>query len=493
MPGSWSTGSLPRRPGAYFNFKAQPAVLVPPAVGAVVAVPFTTNWGPLESAVALNSFSDYVAIFGNDVDQPGYRAVRQVFRGEAVRGRRGAGQVIAYRMGGTSAAKATVNLINTATNPGLRVDAIYQGARGNNLRVTIQTDPVDATKKDLIVLDGLTEVERFVYNPVGATALAALATQINGISDWVTVTVLTDGVALNSVASVPLAGGDSGTTLVAQDWTDMMAALETFRYGYLVPFDLTDGSILTSVKTWVQNANTKGRRFFLVVGGALNETVSTAITRSGTLNDPDIVNVGVGSVRDDEMLDSNGNPVILSTSQFAPRIAGIMSALGENRSLTGARIGGVTHLNGATESGIDAAYDGGVLVLSRDSDPDAPVHVEKGISTYTQTASSDRPYEIFKNPKFVRTMHDLQTEISEYVASNVIGQLPVNSRTRSGIVAYVSTLLQAREDNEAVQSGWTVAVSAEPPPSDDDEFVALDLNLGFGRSTEQVLLNVGVR
>jgi hypothetical protein len=470
-----------------------PAVTVPPSVGSVVAVPFTHDWGPLEQAVRLNSFADFTAIFGNSLDQPGYRAVRQAFRGEGVRGRRGAGQVLAYRMGAAAAAKATVTLSNTTPASALKVDAVYEGTRGNDLRVTIQTDPVDATKRDFIVLDGLTEVERIVYDPAVATPLAVLRDAVNAVSDWVRLTVLIDTVPLTPVVSTPLAGGANGATLVALDWTEMTTALEPERFGYFAPFDLTDASILASLKTWAVNLNNKGKRFFVVVGGALNELVATANARSLTFNDPDFINVGVGSVRDDEMLDASGVAIVLSTSQFVPRLAGILAALGEARSLTGARVQGVTLLNGATEAGIELAFDNGTVVLSRDSDPDAPVHIEKGVTTFTLQTDKNRPYRIFRNPKFVRTMHDLQMEITEWVQSNVIGQLPVNSKSRSAVIAEMSSRMRLREEGAAIQPGWTVTVSADPPPSDDDEFIALDYFLAFGRSAEQVLSTIVVR
>lgn len=493
MPGTFSTGSLPKRPGAYFNFKARPQVLVPPAVGSVVAVPITHTWGPDSTVVSLSDFSDFTSIFGNDLSSAGYRAVRQAFRGEAARGRRGAGTVLAYRMTTVAGAKASVALQNTTPAAALTVTAIYKGTRGNNLRVTIQTDPVNAALKDFIVLDGTTEVERFVYDPVGTGALAKLATAVNGVSDWVTVTPILDvGVGLATVASSPLVGGNDGTVLTAAEWTNMMTAYETQRFGYMAPFDLTDAPTMVSLVAWAKNANAKGRRFFLVTGGVLDESVTTANTRAATMNDPDLVTVGVGSVRDNEMLDANGNPVILSTSQFAPRLAGIMAALGENRALTGARVGGVTILNGANEAGIDSAFAGGVVVLGTDSDPEAPVRVEKGISTYTTTTNPDVPYLIFRTPKFVRTMHDLQDEITQWVQTFVIGQMSVNSKTRSSVVAEMSSLLQSREDNEAIQPGWSVQIANDPPPNDSAEYIALEIGLAFERSAEQVLTTITV-
>lgn len=494
MSGSFNKSALPKRPGAYFNFQTIPQPAIPPAVGSVVAIPFTHSWGPDGFAVTLGSMADFSALYLPDLSATGlgYRAVRQAFIGENVRGRRGAGAVVAYRMCGSAGAKATVTLQNTTPAAALTVNAIYKGTRGNNLRVTVQTDPVDGTKRDFIVLDGTVEVERFVYDPTVANPLATLATAVNGVSKWVTLAVLIDAVLLTLVTSVPLASGNDGATLIAGDWTAMEANMESQRFDYFAPFDLTDGPTIASMKTWAQNLNAKGRRFFTVLGGALNESVSTAVARSATLNDPDFVNVGVGQITDLDMLDVNGNPVVLSTSQFAPRLAGVMSALGEDRSLSGSRIANVTIQNAANESGIDSAYDGGVVVLTMDSDPDAPVHVEKGLTTYTTKTNTAVPYPIFKTPKFVRTMHDLQVEIDAWVRSNVIGQLQVNSKTRSSVLAEMARRLQLREDAGIINSGWSVVISANPPPLDTVEYISLDYSIGFGRSVEQVLNTITV-
>jgi hypothetical protein len=225
---------------------------------------------------------------------------------------------------------------------------------------------------------------------------------------------------------------------------------------------------------WVQAQNLAGHRFMLVVGGALNEAASAAIARSATLNDPNVVNVGVGSVQDDGLLDNNGNPAVLSSSQLAPRIAGILAQKGETGSATFARLGGLTILQGPTQANITDAFDGGVVVLGRDSNVDSPVRIEKALTSYTLKTDPARPYLIFRNPKFVRTMQLFETEIEEFAADVVIGQLPVNDKTRQLLVGEMHARLDARVEQGIIQPNPTVVVSTNPPPNDDDEFIALD-------------------
>jgi hypothetical protein len=491
MPGEFSKANRPPRPGTYVNFVADSEVVVLPAIGSIVAVPFTADWGPYKEPVTLNSLADYRAAYGSNTQTPGYIAVQQAFRGEAVPNFAGAGVVLAYRFGGSSAAKASKILLNSAATPvaGVTLTALYEGSRGNNFRVTIETNADDALLKDLVLLEGTVELERYTYTP---TVLVDLVAAINAASNFVTATLGVDGVALTTVSGSAFTGGDDGTTVASGDWTDVMDALETERFSLFSPFDLTDSGILASLLTWVQDQNAAGKRFMAVIGGASDEDVDDAIDRSEAMADWNIVNVGIGHVVDDGLLDANGDPRSLSTSQLAPRIAGILAARGEAMSLTFARLAGLTLVNGGSEADIRRAFDAGVTVLSRDSNIAAPVRIEKGLTTFTDTTDDDHPYVIYRTPKYVRTMGGLQTDLQEWADSNVIGKLPVNNKTRDFVLGEARSRLLARETASVIQPGWTCEIDTDPPPSDDDEFIALLIGLRFGRSVEQVYLTIKV-
>jgi hypothetical protein len=257
----FSAGALPVLPGAYFDFEARPVSAVPPAIGSVVAVPFTHSWGPDNAVKQLDSMADFSAVYKNDLTATGlgYRAVRQAFVGEGVNGRTGAGSVLAYRMCAASAAKAAVTLQNTTPAAALTVSAIYKGTLGNSLKVTIQTDPNDATKRDLIVMNGAVVVETWVYDPAVANPLATLAAAVNGSrsgSPWPW--FLTGWRSRLSLRCRSPAATD-GATLTTTEWTNAMNALGAYQFDYFAPFDLTDAPTITSIKTWAQNAQRGGQ------------------------------------------------------------------------------------------------------------------------------------------------------------------------------------------------------------------------------------------
>ena len=496
MPGTYTESNRPRRPGAYFNWVAQAEVPFPPAIGSIVALPIVHSWGPDEVPTLVGSLAEFDAIYGN-FDSPGRRAVKQAFQGEGLDGVAGAGAVLVHRMTGSAGAVATKTLSNTTPAVALTLTAKYPGLKGNDFRVTVQDFAGDATKTEVILYDGTVEIERWRFPDTNITDLVA---QINGTgayaasggSDWVTATQQITGVALGVISSSPFTSGHSGETLLAADWTNALAAIEPFRFHIFVPYDLTDAPIQATVKAWVVNLNSKGKRFMAVFGGALNELIDPANTRSATFADPNIVNVGVGSVRDTEMLDSvTGLPVVLSTSQLAPRVAGILASRGEAMSITFARMRGLELLNGATEAGILSAFDAGTVVLGRDSAVDAPVRIEKALTTYTAATDAAKPYKIYSNPKFVRTMHGYEVELTDYAARYFIGRLPVNNKTREAVVGRAQQALRAREDASVIQPGWTATLA--PNASDEDEFVEVYTSLAFGRSLEQIFFKTTIR
>lgn len=484
MSGVFSKSNRPKAAGSYFNFTAaSAAATVQASVGATVAVGFTHDWGPDGQVVAVDSMAAWQAIYGSSTGTAGYGAVRGAFVGEGLPGYGGAGRVLAYRMCGAAGAKAAVTLQNTTPANAITLTARYKGTRGNALRVTTQNNAVDSAKNDLILLDGTVELERYTYLDAD---IAALVTAINAESAWITATQVVTGVALGTVSAQAFTGGNDGATLLAADYTAMMALLEAERFGVLAWENLTDGSILTSVKTWAIDLNSRGRRFMVVVGGLANETASTATARGASLNSENFVTVGMGSYRDAVL------SATLSTAQLAPRVAGVIAQRGETRSMTFARFAGLTIVSAPTLAEIDTLYAAGVCSLSRDDNTDAPVRLERGVTTYTTTTDTAKPYAIFRTPRYVRVMHALETELSQWGDQNVVGKATVNDATRRFVVGEVKKRLAEREALGAVQPGWTVAIDPNPPATDSDEFVAVQIGLTFGRSAEQVYFSAQV-
>lgn len=491
MGGIFSKSNRPTLPGAYFNFTSTTTESVPTSPNAAVAIPFVHDWGPFEAPVRVTSFAEFQAVFGASDDTPGYRAVKQAFLGEGLPGRGGAGEVVCYRFGGSAAAKATKTLNNTSAAAAITLTAVYEGTRGNDLKVTTQNNASDSAKNDLIILDGTTVLETYTYTDADITALAAA---INANSDWVTAGSVTSGTALATVTGSSFASGNDGSTLTSGEWATCFDDLDIEPFAVFAAQNLTDSGIQASLLAWVDDSNDVGKRFFAVVGGASAESISTAATRSGSLASPNVVNVG-GITVTDPTLGSGGTDHTFGGSELAARVAGILASRGEFQSLTHARFAGLELDAGPTLTDSETAFDEGVVTLARDSHAAAPVHIKTGLTTWTQTdadADTTKPYLIYRQPKYVRTIHGIESDLTNWAEETIIGLRPINDQTREAIIGEVKRSLSDREALGAIQSGWSVAIDQDPPPTSDDEFIALSISVQFARSLEQVYFTVSV-
>lgn len=490
MAGTFSLTARPKRPGGYFRWIARQQEPVLINTLGVVAIAFTHDWGPAESIVEVDSWGDFLDIFGDGnaptVITQGYAALRQAFQGQGLPGKGGAGAVLAFRMVGASGLAAS-RVIAGVGGAALTITAVYPGSFGNRIKYGIEPDAKSPGDTDnLVIYVDSTEVERWAFlRATGIAGLPAiLADAVTG-SHWVRGSGATNGTNLTSTGGSPvqLQNGDDGNTLLAADYTAWMAALEAKRFSLLAPANLTDSTIMASLVSWLDTRNRKGKRCMGVFGGVSGDTMATAITRSATMATPNIVNLGAATVKDVSL-------GTLATAQLAPRVAGILADNGETRGLTFTRLAGVELVTSPTDAEIESGIDGGVTTLSRDSHPTAPVRIEKGVTTFISKTDPDRPYDVYKVPKFVRVQQSIETELTEWAEQNVIGQMQVNDGTRAYVRGQTEARLKPREATGAIQPGWTVTVASQPAPSDNDDFVALQFALAFGRDVEQVLNTV---
>jgi hypothetical protein len=499
MSGEFSAANLPTLAGAYFDFEsATPQPQIVNTTG-VVAIPFTHNWGPANQIVELFSFSEFLTTYGGGLTSgytQAYTAIRQAFDGEAIPGRGGASAILAYRIVGSSGAKASLVLTNTTPATALTLSAAYPGSWANtNLSVIVQPTPANPTVTvdiDVYVQGVLAETWTFPK-----TTMATGAALINASSNWITAVVGTDGIALSSVSTQTyLTGGNDGATTAGADWTTMMAAFQAQAFTAFAPADLagsaytgplTPTTLLASLVAWggmgSGGLNAIGHRATLVVGGASGEAASVATSRSATIADPNFINLGVGTYSD-SLLGT------LSPSQLAPRLAGIIAARGDSQGLTFARLARLSITTPPQYSDILTGIQTGFMTIGQDSNPISPVRFEKGVTTYITTTNPAMPVAVFGNTKFMLTMQQIERDITEWAQSNVIGVMTVNAATISYVINYVSQYLGGLASSNVIQPGFTVTQAALPVPTSTSNFIALQYQVQFGRDVEQVLNTV---
>lgn len=484
MPGTFSKANRPKLAGSYFNFEQRLADPVPSSPGTAVALIGRHDWGPIGEPVRFPDWQTMQAVIGDSDDTETYLGGRSCFLGEGgYGGRQGAGEIVYVRVAGSAAAEATQTIQNTTPANALTLTAKYKGTAGNDISTEI-TDASTGIDRLRILFKGV-EVERYDYAETNITALAA---DITARSEWVVPSGVTSGVVLDKTDDGALTGGDDGTTVADSDYEDAFAALEVEPFAVAVIANMVDDDVIALFAAWIQELNQAGKRFFGVIGGDdTTDTMTDAVTRSTTVSWPDIVNVG-GFELYDETNGADGEEIEITSAQFAPCVAGALAARGEYASLVNARFPHVRIKRGPTNAEQVQAHDGGVVTVARDSNAEAQVYLVTGMTTWTETsadADESRPYRTFRQTKYVRTMHGIETDLTED-AQGRIGTGSVDDNARIAAVGAAKTILSAREQAGVIQPGWTVGVDQNPPPTDEDEFIALSLTCRFGRSLDQV-------
>lgn len=455
-----STFVKPENPGTVVTIIGERIQSIPATFAETVAVPIVADWGPLgsertaEQKVPLQRFEEYEALYGSS-DTPGRRAVYQAFKGMGVNGQGGAGAVIPYRMAVAGAAAAFRIFNNTGAAPAITLTAKYKGTLGNSITVAIGPDSRDATRDIVRLLLNGAEVERYVYTKTNITDLAA---QINLRSKYVVASAVTSGTALAVTAGQVLQTGNSGDVLDNAAWLAAFEALEFEQFTLIAPYNLTDATTRAAFVEWVRQMSAANRPVMGVIGGLAAETLADALTRSAAINDPDLVNVGVGTYRDSALARD------LSTAELAPRIAGILAARGLKSALTFADVADLTVVGatGVQSDELVAAKNGGVTVLARSETGESDLHVNWGVTTFTDKASASRPYEYFSEPRLVRMNHIFIRNIRQYGNSKIVGDLPVGDDARDALRVEGTRLINEMLRDGLLEPG-TPGTQIEPP------------------------------
>lgn len=435
----------PDVPQTIIRFQGEKIPRILPSSADTVMIPLVHDWGPVYSDAAgplgtdggvqeLLSFSDWTRLFG-DSDTPGRTAVAGAFAGQNLPGAVGAGAVIAARVAGATAAVATVSVQNTTPTAALTLSGKYVGSRANNFTYVIDSDPANPTTRDRLRILYLGAVqETYLYSK---TDIAGLAAAINFRSKLITATSVVSGTGLTH-GNGAFAGGDDGATLTPTDHLNVLASLRLADAAILAAYDLTDTAVQASYLSWVQSQSDASRPVRWVVGGLAGESIDDALTRTTALADPHVINFGVGTWHDD-LLDKD-----LSTSQLAPRIAGILAARGQKSALTYAKIGGLHNVGGTApaDDAIESAVTMGVTVLMPAAAADADVRIAKGVTTWTADTAT-MPNDVFGDPRLVGIMDNYVRTMKKWGDDNVIGDLPVNDDTRNTVYGEARRLQDA--------------------------------------------------
>lgn len=364
---SWTPGDNKAQPGVYVRTTSaeQPPATFPSGVAAAI---FRSSWGPLGSVQTVGSEGAVEVAYGNG----GTTIIPKLAT-------RGARQVKTVRLG--AGGTASTKLLQAAAVTKATLTAKYAGTRGSNFKVTLRANLLDATKDDLILIDGTTVIETITF-VVGADEAAALVAAVNLDSDYVTAVLNAAGAIDDYTASAFTAGVDP--VITSADYVTALGLLATEAFDVLVT-DTEDATIHTTIGTQISTWRAAGKRVMAVVGEPISVAWATRKANATAQNRKGVVYVGNGFKAPQGI---NATITDFDGADAAARVAGIIASLDLTQSLTNEVIPEATDLVGPlTTEQIDEALLAGVLVFNKNAAGN--VRVVQGINTLVTPAADE--------------------------------------------------------------------------------------------------------
>ena len=437
--GTWDASAPPVRSGLFFNVVQDDAPAASVPASGTVALIAQANWGPHNAVTTITTLAQAQRLFGTTGTLA--TAVGLALDGS---GSFGAAAVKVYRIVGDSPAKATAILTKSPSGTGITLTATHFGTRANGFTATVREDPANASNQQIVIYEGATILEIHTY--ATTDSLASIVAQVNGDSSYVVASTSTTG-TLAAASGITFSSGTNGSALSSGNYDTALTAFEAIG-GQFSVFCVDDynglaSGVKTAVATWVNRLNDEGSMFVAVVGGAATESVSTAVSRSASIDSEWIVNV----TRDLEIAGTT-----YSASTLCPLVAGAIAGVGTSRAISLLQVDGATVINPPTVTETETLVSGGVVPFIAS---DASVtRLQRGRTTLT-TLTSTRG-DVFQSILQVRKIHETLRQLTDVYIGIVGDGLPNNASGRGQIMGAFKAQLETLAAQGVVNPDWTV-------------------------------------
>lgn len=441
MGGTWTTMNKVL-PDVYINFKSEARALGTLGERGTLAVPAPLPWGKegitvLESSTYLQSS---LAAIGFHATDPRVRHITAALSH--------ASKVMIYRLGANGAAKATAAIGSvTAT-------AKYGGLRGNDLKITIQSN-IDAL--------GFFDVVTYLENEEVDSQTVEKGEDLvsNDFVDFSGSGVLVE------TAAIPLEGGTAGTGGVGE-YTDALAAFEAEDFDILaIPTDESTIKALAAAYT-KRLREDEGKKFQTVL-----------------YNYPGADYEGVLSLKN-SVITSDGLEV--EPTSLLWEIAAMEAAANVNQSLTYATIPNAVDVKPKyTKTELIQAINNGEIVLTADN---GQARIVQDINTL-KTFTMDRGKQFSKN-RIVRTLDSIANDLSRVFKENYLGKVSNDADGRNLFKAEAVSYLETLQAIGAIQN-FDSQNDVEVLPGKDSDSILINLWIQTVDSVEKIYISVTVR
>ncbi len=448
MAGSvFQVGEQKVRPGVYVrvtNIGEPQEAIVPQGV---VAALFRASWGPLGEVTYLENANAVIDVFGSTGTAD---TALEAFRG-------GCRRVVAYRLG-TGGTKALLNLQDSESANVVKIEAKYEGVRGNDFAVTVRDSLTDATKRELLLYEGTTLRQTITFAK-GSGEPQALVDAVNASnSPYITATKVADGNGILATVTQQSLTGGQDPTVNGESYSAGLSAIEAIDWNVLA-VDSEDPVTHAVVQTYIDRVRNEGKRVLAVVGEPTSVPLATRMANARDFNDPAIIYVANGFKGSDGLTREG--------YKAAARVAGMVAAAQITESLTHYVVRGATELAGAlTNAEIEQAINSGALVFTMSAQKQ--VHIEYGINTFvTITADMDAGW---KKIRRVRTRDNLMDRIAA-TWDPLVGKINNSPDGRATLIAAAQGIINKMIAEGALLSGTIYEDPNNPPAGDSAWFV----------------------
>lgn len=445
----FNKGERKERPGLYQRYENRGMDPVAGAMVGVCAITIQADWGPLNEVATISRYDDLAKLYGVNGT---VADAQELFNG-------GANTVHVCRIG-NGGAKASVDLMDDAGVAVVKVESLYPGVR--EFAVSIKAVLGDDTKKQFIITEGATELEKIEF-AAGENEIANLLAAVEEYrSDYVAVTKVTDSTGtMAAVLQTALTGGKNPEVATA-DYSTGFNMLETVEWN-TISVDTDDNAVHALLVTFMDRVYKTGKFSTCVIGDPISVAFADRLKKSRAYNSELVNYFGSGWVN------TLGKKV--DGHLAVNHVAGVIASTSSSNSITHTQISGAVDLiERHTYEEYVAAIKAGCLMLSMG--PDKQVWFDSGVNTLiTPNADQD---EGWKKIKRVAVRNELMMRIDKTVAKKV-GRVNNDSDGRADVIQAGQAVLNAMvAEGGKIMEGASFYLDPNNPPQGDEAWFIID-------------------
>lgn len=445
----YKKGEKKVRPGLYQRYENRGSS---PTAGAMVgycAITIQADWGPLNEVVTVGLGGNLNKIFGTGGTVADAQAL---FDG-------GATTVYVCRIG-TGGTKASLQLKDGAGTAMVNVEALYPGKR--EFAISVKAVLGDDTKKEFIITEGATVLEKFTFK-AGSAEADNLLSVVNEIgSDYVALTKLADGKGVLAPVQQEAMTGGTNPTVTTADYSTGFNVLETMDWN-TISVDTDDDAVHVLLSSFMARVYQMGKFAMCVIGDPVSVDFATRLTKARSYNDELVVYFGSGWV------DSLGNKKTGHTA--VNHVAGVIASTSSDKAITHMVIKGASDLiERLTNEQYIEAINSGCLMLSMS--PEKQVWFDSGVNTLlSPDADQD---EGWKKIKRVAVRNELMMRMDKSISKKV-GRVTNDADGQADVIQVGQAVLNEMvNEGGKLMPGATFYLDPNTPPQGDSAWFVID-------------------